>query len=119
MSIRSDIKQSAGWHRWEEKTLLITITDANGDPVNLTGLSLLWRVVRDAGSSVVYLEKTDDITVTGASSNIATIPIDPDTDYEDLEAGVHRHELIDLDNNLLLSYGDCWVLPASAFSVAP
>lgn len=115
MSVRSDITAEAGWWRFEEKTLLITVTDDAGDPVNLTGVGLLWRVVRDAGSATVYLEKTDadGITVTGGSNNIATISIDPDTDYEDLPAGIHRHELWDTDNHLLLAYGDCFVLPAA------
>lgn len=118
MSVRSDITASAGWTRYEDKTLLITIRDANDDPVTLTGLGLLWRVVRDAGSPTVYLEKTDGagISVTGADNNVASISIDASTDYADLEAGVHRHELIDTDNNLLLSFGDCWVLPAGAFT---
>lgn len=114
MSVRSDITQAAGWTCFEDKTLLITVTDANGDPVTLTGVGLLWRVLRDAASPTVYLEKTDGagIAVTGASNNIATITIDATSDYADLEGGIYRHELWDLDNNLLLSYGDCFILPA-------
>lgn len=121
MSVRSDITASSGWYAHEDKTLLITVTDAAGDPVVLTGVSLLWRVIRDAGSPTVYLEKTDGagITVTGAGNNIATISIVASTDYADLVGGIYRHELWDQDNNLLLSHGDCWVLPASVPVATP
>jgi hypothetical protein len=115
MSTRADITQSAGWYRFEDKTITITVTDANGDPVTLTGLGLLWRVMREAGSDLVYLTKTGGagISITGADNNEANMSIDPLTDYADLEAGIWRHELWDTDNNLLLSYGDVWLLAAS------
>lgn len=120
MSIRSDITVSSGWYKHEAKTLRITVTDSAGDPVVLTGVGLLWRVLRDGGSATVYLEKTDavGISVIGAGNNVAAITIDAN-DYDDLEAGVHRHELWDTDNNLLLSYGDCFVLPASSPVATP
>lgn len=116
MSTRADITQTAAWFRYEDKVLLVTVTDDAGDPVVLTGMGLLWRVLRDAASPTVHLEKTgaDGITVTGGDLNIASIEIDSSTDYADLESGIFRHELWDTDNNLLLTYGDCWVLPASA-----
>lgn len=121
MSIRSDITASSGWYKHEDKSLLITVTDDAGDPVDLDGVGLLWRVLRDAASPTVYLEKTDldGIAITGADDNIATITIDASTDYADLDAGIHRHELWDQDNNLLLAYGDCWLLPASAPVATP
>lgn len=115
MSVRSDLTQAAGWFAHEDKVITITVVDAAGDPVDLRNLGLLWRVIREQGSDTVYLSKTDidGISITGTDNNEANMEIEAATDYEDLGAGIWRHELIDTDNNLLLSYGDCWVLGMS------
>lgn len=113
MSIRSDITQDSGWHFGEAKTLQITVTDAAGDPLNLSTLDLAWQVLRAQGSDTVYLLKTDSITTDGDDDEIAVIEIDPETDYEDLMAGIHYHELWDLSDSLLLAYGDVFLIPAT------
>lgn len=118
MSVRSDIRQDAGWFRYEAKSFDITVTDDAGDPVDLSATTLLWRLLREAGSSTVYLEKTDGagITVGGVDDNVVTIAIDADTDYDDLPAGVYHHELWDTLNAVLLSYGDAWLNPSTALA---
>lgn len=112
MSIRSDITKDDGWFRLERKVIAITVTDAAGAALNLSALTLAWRVLREVGSTKVYLTKTTGIFITGAGSNVANIPIDPDgpsLDYATLPAGIHYHELWDVDNDLLLSYGDAYL----------
>lgn len=119
--MHSDIKATDGWYRFEAKEWVFTVTDAAGDPVDLSTTGLLWRVVRDAGSPTIYLEKTDTggIAVDGDGNNVVTITIDPDTDYATLEDGIFRHELWDSDTPTLLVWGDCWILSASEPVVTP
>lgn len=115
MSIRSDITREMAWHRYDAKTPTFTVTDAAGDPVNLTGHTLRWRVLREEGSSTVYLEKRDaDITVSGAGNNEVEIDVAFD-EYDDIPADVFlmTHELRDETDHHVLSHGDCWLLPAS------
>lgn len=113
MAIRSDITRDMEWAYGEAKTLQIAVVDAAGDPINLQLLDLSWRVLREQGSSTVYLEKTSGILVTGDDDNIAEIEIDPETDYEDLFAGIHYHELWSVTDHLVLSKGDAWLLSAT------
>lgn len=110
MSIRADITKSALWYRYENKTITITVVDADGVAVNLTGIDLSWRILRAQGSPTVLLAKTtsDGISISGAGNNIVTITIDV-ADYEDLPAGIHYHELWDSENDYLLSHGDVFI----------
>lgn len=115
MSKRADITQEYEWFRFEAKTINITITDASDTAVDIRNTALQWKVMREAGSTTEYLEKTElaGITVTGADNNVATIAIAAD-DYDDLEAGIHYHELWDRDNDQLLAHGSVYLQEASA-----
>lgn len=113
MAIRSDITRAFDWFRLEAKVLVITVLDTAGDPVNLGASTLEWTVSRQQGApaSQIYLTKGtggNGITVGGAGNNVVTITINS-TDYDDLPAGIHYHELWDVGGNLLLSYGDAHV----------
>lgn len=118
MSIRSDITRAMQWFWGERKTLTISITDASNGPVNLANTNMSWRILREQGSATVYLQKTSGLSVSGNNSNIVTISIDPDTDYNTMAAGIHWHQLRDEDNDAELSYGDAHLRP-SIGPVAP
>lgn len=108
MAIESNITQELGWHRFEHKYLDITVTDAAGDPVDLSAVDLRWLLLHHD----VLLEKTSDvdggIDVTGVDNNLARIEVEAD-DYDSIPAGVFRHELWDMTNELLLSFGTAWL----------
>lgn len=111
MAIRSDITRAYDWFRGEAKVIVITVLDTAGVAVNLSASTLAWYVSRQQGSAQLYLTKGtggNGITVGGVSNNIVTITIDDD-DYDDLPSGIHHHELWDVGNDLLLSYGDAHV----------
>lgn len=108
MAIRSDITRSANWFRFERKVFSFTILKEDGtDADSLEGADLIWILSKEQGSDKIYLTKTiiDGITI---SDNIVSIEIEP-TDYENFDSGVHYHELWDVDNNILLSYGDAYI----------
>lgn len=116
MTVRSDITPAMAWLRYETKTLSITVTDAVGDPVDLSTISLRWRLLREQGSSTVLMERTS-ISVSGADNNVAEVDI-AFGDYDDVRPGIYAHELRDVTDHLVLTVGDAWLLPASAPSVA-
>ena len=113
MSIESPITAAYGWHRFETKALAFTITDASDVAVNLTGVSLQWLLLRQAGDaeSRAYINKTS-ATISGGSSNIATVTVD-DSEYDTVEAGYYYYELWDRDNDVLLAYADAVLLPGT------
>lgn len=122
MAIRADIKVTDEWRRYENKTIRITCFQSDGvTAYDLSVISvgdLQWKLLRHVGSATAYIEKSNavggGIMISGAGSNVAEIEIVGDTDYDDVPAGVHAHELWDRDNDLLLSYGDAWLLHAAA-----
>lgn len=114
MSVRSDITSAMGWCLYENRVPTITVTDGNGDPVNVSAADLVWRIYRDAGSPTIYLEKTGaDLVVTGVGNNEVNPILDVDTDYVALREGIWWHELWNRTTHLRLSYGDAWLLPAT------
>jgi hypothetical protein len=111
MSIESPILRSYGWHRYEDKTIAITVLDSAGAAVNLSAVALRWVLLKSQGGTVLLQKvKPGTITVSGASSNVVNIPVVAPTDYAaPLVAGVYAHELWDEDNDLLLAFGDAWL----------
>lgn len=109
MSIRSDITRAMQWYWGERKTIIVAITDASNNAVNLANVNMSWRVLKEQASNTVYLQKTVGLAVSGNNNNIVTISIDPDTDYNTLPSGIHWHQLRDEDNDAELSYGDAHV----------
>lgn len=113
MSVESPITAAYGWHRYETKALAFTITDSADAAVNLTGVSLQWLLLRQAGDaeSRAFINKTS-ATISGASSNIATVTVD-DSEYDTVPAGHFYYELWDRDNDVLLAYGDAVLQPGT------
>jgi hypothetical protein len=120
MSQQSVITQAMGWHRFEHKSIEITVVDSAGDPQDLTGIALSWKLLRN-GTALITKTTDAGITITGDDDNVATIDID-ETEYvydaedgtSEVVAGVYRHELWDIDSDVLLSYGDAHLLPGTA-----
>ena len=119
MSLLSPITAAMGWHRYEHKSIEISIVDAAGDPQTLSGLNLSWKLLRN-GTALITKTTDDDITIDGDDNEIAVIEIE-ETEYEydaeagtsEIVAGVYRHELWDIDSDILLSYGDAHLLPGT------
>jgi hypothetical protein len=125
----ANITRNNGWFVGEAKFLDIHVLDANGVPVDVTGVSLLWAMrsavrlkshYREQGALV--LEKTSvggGITVIGDYTNDATtntqrvrIAISP-SDTTDLSAGNYAHALKNLDNQAIISEGTVELLLAA------
>lgn len=117
MSRETHIDATYGWHRFETKSLRFTITDDADAAVDLDGLSLQWLLLRQAGDaeSRAYMNKTSSSGITivdDANDNIAVVSID-DSEYDDVPSGVYYYELWDRSNDVMLAYGDAWLLPGT------
>lgn len=81
-------------------SIAVTVTDSStGAAVNLTGATMTWALADTAGATA-RLTKTSadgDITVGGASSNVATVTLTA-ADTAGL-AGVYVHELQVVDGD--------------------
>lgn len=58
--------------------LYFSVTDLNGDPVDLSGKSLIFEIKKKRYSSSSVAELTSEITITGADDNIVGLPFDFD-----------------------------------------
>lgn len=111
MARRSDITADAAWFWGEAKQIVITVLDDADAAVNLSAKTLQWRVLKEQGSSQIYLQRGtggSGITVGGPSSNIVAISV-TETDYTALAAGIHYHELWNVTDRKVESYGDAFV----------
>lgn len=120
MTALFDIGFDSMWHIGEAKQVDIRVTDEADEPVDLTGMTLSWRLAWADASALVYITKTtaNDITVVahtddvGGVKSVARIAI-ASTDYEDVPGpGFFRHQLYDDDVHLVLSKGDVVLQPA-------
>lgn len=79
-------------------SIAVTVTDSTtGAAVNLTGATLTWALATAPGATALLTKSSTDgdITVSGASSNIATVALEPaDTA---ILGGVYTHELQGVD----------------------
>jgi hypothetical protein len=80
----------------------VTITDSNGDAVDLTGATSSWVLTSFSGSTVYVTKSSGAGTITygGVSTNVATVALTA-SDTDDLD-GIFRHELeiVDSTNNV-------------------
>lgn len=75
----------------DDKTLQVTVTDEDGDPVDLTSATIKWQCTRSLGkASAISKTTTNGITITGASTGQFEVTL-TDTDTESL-AGTYQHE---------------------------
>lgn len=106
-----------------EPTEIITVTDANGDPVNLSGKTVRLvvasitddadteQVVDDTlAASFQYETGGDGITIGGGSSNQVTIEHSADKTGT---AGTYRYFLWNVDDKLVLAKGTLTIEPAT------
>ena len=97
MAIRDDISKDDDLYTGEDKTLTVTIYQADGiTPQNITGWALSYRWKRspkDADSEAVMTKTTSSgITLTTPASGLCTVAI-ADTDTDSLEAQTYYHEM--------------------------
>ena len=115
MANYAPIKRNAGWFRFERKRFEVEVKDAAGEPLDISASVLEWRLLRHAGSEVVYLElNSDDFEdPEGHDNNIAVFTI-PEDAYTDIPARWYYHELWDRQSHLLLAYGGALLQKARA-----
>jgi hypothetical protein len=121
MSVRVNIEQSEGWHRFENHTLTLTVVDLAGVAVDLaeaTGIS--WRLLRH-DTALITKDLEDGLELAESEDdNVVTVEIeatdyvyDAETGTSEVVAGVYRYELWDTEADTLLLYGDAHILPGS------
>lgn len=93
------------------ETLIVpmTITDANEDPVDLSGLELGFYVEDERRQNVLTIPD-DDIEISGADDNVATIEL-PDTITDKIGRKL-AYALRNVDGNLVLGFGEIEILYA-------
>ena len=121
MSIEFDILADKRWHIHERKLIDIRVTDSEGNPIDLTPTSLIWRVTRWPGREPLFLTRsTTEATITPVAhdddevgtKSIARCAVEA-SDYMDFPgSGVWHHELRDSSDDLVLSTGKAVLLPA-------
>jgi len=83
----SDFEMYAG----DDKTLIVTVKDRNGDAVVITSATIKWQASRSQGkASVISKTTSSGITISDGPNGVFEITID-DTDTEDLK-GLYYHE---------------------------
>jgi hypothetical protein len=92
-------------HRGDHETYAITLSDADGDPLDLDTVTEIWFTVRCSYGAAVDIEKTltgGGITVTDADAGTAQITLDP----EDTDDFPDRRVSYPYDVQVLSSTGD-------------
>jgi hypothetical protein len=102
--------QTLAMHKKAKKIFVLTVLDANDAPVDLSGMTLRFRVETLAETSVSVFE-TSSITVSGANDEVANITV-TDTD-SDQTADEYRWILWDDDEPQSLMYGKFLLLNTS------
>lgn len=75
----------------DDKTLEVTLTDADGDPVDITAATIKWQCARSKGkASAISKSTSGGITITSAANGQFSVALS-DTDTEDL-SGSFEHE---------------------------
>lgn len=116
MSVRSDITAADGWAQGEDKLLEWAVVDADGAPLDLTGVTLLWTLF-SANRLTEILAKTPttfDATPTnndGARVTIADIDTIDATGAVVIAAGAYWYELwkVNEGDEQRLAYGDAYL----------
>ena len=69
------VSQSFSIYSGSSRSLLVTVTDVNGNPVNLTGVATLtWALIQN-GATVLTKTLASGVTVTGAIAGQATVAL--------------------------------------------
>jgi hypothetical protein len=124
MATKLVIGRTFEWHRNEKKRFKVDVKDSAGNPVDLTGVALQWKLLRSHRTTTAVLTRTSGQFLppeVGAGSSVPNVAV---WDVTDTESGitipgapVHSwlyHELWDRDNDLLLVYGGALLLSGQA-----
>lgn len=68
----ASLDQNATIYRGADAVLAVTITDSVGDPLDLSGKEIVYRVASTFGGASKLVIEEPDITV---ASNVATVPL--------------------------------------------
>ena len=97
------IAQNVTMYAGDHKNLVVTVTNAAGAAVNLTGATIRWVLAKSAGSAVVVDKSTGGhgITITPGTGGVFTVALVP-ADTEGL-LGVYYHEasVVDTLSNVI------------------
>lgn len=92
-------------YRGEARSLVVTVTDDAGNPVNLAAATLHYRVARSAAAPALLSVNQPAIAVSGAGGNVVTIPRTGDN-TKALPARTLYHELYRSDTGAVLAKAD-------------
>lgn len=91
--------QDATIYAGDDAVLRFTLTDADGDPLNLTGYALAWAMRGAGGAVAVSKSLGSGIALVGAASaGVADVTLTHD-DTADLAPIGHRHQLEGTDGS--------------------
>jgi hypothetical protein len=97
------LNQDATIYRGSSPTLLVTVLDEAGSPLDLTGMTLNYRVSASAGGQTLLVVASPSITISGAFLNLASIPLTI-AQTRALPGGELHHELYRLDGATAASF---------------
>lgn len=85
----------------DDKLLTVTVTDEDGDAVDLTSATIKWQAAKSYGkSSAIEKDTTGGISITDASGGVFQVTLS-DTDTEDLSGNyVHEAEVTFADGSI-------------------
>ncbi len=100
----------------DDKVLEVTVTDAAGTAVDITGASIQWRLSKTVNRRPAQIAKATGgagVEITDAAAGVFEVTLDP-ADTEDLRgAYYHEAEVIDADGNVsTVLTGAAEILPA-------
>lgn len=73
--------------------LAITVTDEDGDPVDLLNTTVTWAIARNAHTDALIEKDTDgDVTIVDAAAGELNVDIEP-ADTRDLRPRTYYHEV--------------------------
>ena len=99
----SPASQDINYYNGDSRTKSYTITDENGDPVDLSGdtLTLTIRKRKGDATAVATLSTASEITISGASNNIVSIAFNHDV----FSQRSYVHDLYDNTDDQTIMYG--------------
>lgn len=75
----------------DSKTLVITVRNADGDAVNITGATIKWQAARSYGkTSVISKTTSSGISITDGTNGVFAVTLSP-SDTDSL-SGIYHHE---------------------------
>lgn len=93
----SDFNMVAG----DTKTLVVSVKDSKGDPVNITGVAITWKAARSFNKDAVITKTVNSgITISDGPNGQFTVALDPD-DTELLKGGYYHEAQMTTDAGII------------------